>query len=281
MNFTGLVLMYPLCYALGSGWRKKEKGEVLRPRLRNVEEEKSDQDVNDALSKLLQMGMMAEYQNEFEILKNRVTRIFKSLLKSFYTFRHKLPLQLELLRLKPTTLGEAFSLARIAEARFEDERPTIAIAKPNDLTARESCFSTLKVDKADNTEPPLSADSFGNNGGDDSESDLMTPAEEVVGIRHISTLFFLFEHESLRSLQLWERIGISDVHGLMDNEGNHNFVQPNAGEQMRLHAMVTVTPWASDNRRRKRVKCYVQGGGRGKKVIGHGNGSPDSARISC
>nr|GEU33510.1 polypyrimidine tract-binding protein homolog 3 [Tanacetum cinerariifolium] len=35
----------------------------------------------------------------------------------------------------PTTLGEAFSLARIANACFEDERSTIAIAKPNELTA--------------------------------------------------------------------------------------------------------------------------------------------------
>ncbi|GJS88513.1 reverse transcriptase domain-containing protein [Tanacetum coccineum] len=37
---------------------------------------------------------------------------------------------------QPTTLGESFSLARIVEARYEDERSTIAIAKPNDLTAR-------------------------------------------------------------------------------------------------------------------------------------------------
>ncbi|GJT02052.1 polypyrimidine tract-binding protein homolog 3 [Tanacetum coccineum] len=36
----------------------------------------------------------------------------------------------------PTTLEEAFSLSRIAEARYEDERPTIAIAKPNNVTAR-------------------------------------------------------------------------------------------------------------------------------------------------
>nr|GEY79369.1 polypyrimidine tract-binding protein homolog 3 isoform X1 [Tanacetum cinerariifolium] len=36
----------------------------------------------------------------------------------------------------PTTLEESFSLALIAEACSEDERPTIAIAKPNDLTAR-------------------------------------------------------------------------------------------------------------------------------------------------
>ncbi|GKB15087.1 polypyrimidine tract-binding protein homolog 3 [Tanacetum coccineum] len=36
----------------------------------------------------------------------------------------------------PTTIGEAFSLARIVDARFEDEWSTIAIAKPNELTAR-------------------------------------------------------------------------------------------------------------------------------------------------
>nr|GEV10282.1 hypothetical protein [Tanacetum cinerariifolium] len=36
----------------------------------------------------------------------------------------------------PTTLREAFSLARITEARFEDERSTIAIIKPNELTIR-------------------------------------------------------------------------------------------------------------------------------------------------
>ncbi|GJX99318.1 reverse transcriptase [Tanacetum coccineum] len=34
---------------------------------------------------------------------------------------------------RPITLGEAFALARITEARFEDERATTIIAKPNDL----------------------------------------------------------------------------------------------------------------------------------------------------
>ncbi|GJZ27336.1 hypothetical protein Tco_0571589 [Tanacetum coccineum] len=96
----------------------------------------SDRDTKYALSKLLQIGMVTEYQNEFEMLINRVTGISKSLLKSFYISGLKLALQLELLRSKPTTLGEAFSLARIAKARFKDERPTIAIAKPNDLTVR-------------------------------------------------------------------------------------------------------------------------------------------------
>ncbi|GKE52051.1 hypothetical protein Tco_1487207, partial [Tanacetum coccineum] len=47
----------------------------------------------------------------------------------------KLELQQGLLRSMPSTLEEAFSLANITEARYEDERPTIAIAKPNNVTA--------------------------------------------------------------------------------------------------------------------------------------------------
>ncbi|GJT83649.1 hypothetical protein Tco_1057991 [Tanacetum coccineum] len=107
----------------------------------------SDRNAKYALSKLLKMGTVAEYESES----------------------------------RPTTLGEAFSLARIADACFEDERSSIAIAKSHDLNARENCISILNVDEVDNTKPPLSADTFGNNGGDDSEtSSPVTPAKEVV-----------------------------------------------------------------------------------------------------
>ncbi|GJU82535.1 polypyrimidine tract-binding protein homolog 3 [Tanacetum coccineum] len=61
----------------------------------------SDQNAKYALSKLLQMSTVAEYESES----------------------------------RPTTLGEAFSFALITETRFEDERSTIAITKPNELTA--------------------------------------------------------------------------------------------------------------------------------------------------
>ncbi|GKC18343.1 hypothetical protein Tco_1020493 [Tanacetum coccineum] len=123
----------------------------------------SDQDAKDVLSKLLQIGMVAEYQSEFEILINRVTKISESLLKMFYISGLKLVLQcaifrsnpktldeafslaramearftnlqlLEFLRSNPLTLGEAFFRARITEAHFEDERSTTTIAKTNDL----------------------------------------------------------------------------------------------------------------------------------------------------
>ncbi|GJX62434.1 hypothetical protein Tco_0295334 [Tanacetum coccineum] len=123
----------------------------------------SGRDAEDALSKLLQMGTVAEYQNEFEMLINRVTGISESLLKTFYISGLKPALQCALLRSNPTTLGEAFSLAlstearftdlqlwellrsnpttlgetffkaRIIEACFEDKRFTTTIAKANDL----------------------------------------------------------------------------------------------------------------------------------------------------
>ncbi|GKA96320.1 hypothetical protein Tco_0818415 [Tanacetum coccineum] len=61
----------------------------------------SDQNAEYALSKLLQMDTVAEYEN--------------------------------LLKARPINLGEAFALARITEARFEDERATTVISKPKDL----------------------------------------------------------------------------------------------------------------------------------------------------
>nr|GEW92908.1 retrotransposon-related protein [Tanacetum cinerariifolium] len=96
----------------------------------------SDRDVEDALLKLLQIGTVAEYQDEFEMLINRVTGISESLHTSFYISELKVALQIKLLRARPATLGEAFSLACITKTRFEDERSASAITKLNDLNTR-------------------------------------------------------------------------------------------------------------------------------------------------
>ncbi|GKE33488.1 hypothetical protein Tco_1452810 [Tanacetum coccineum] len=80
----------------------------------------SDRNAEYELSKLLQMGTVAEYQDEFEKLINRVTGISESLLTLFYISELKPTLSIELLRARPTTLREAFSLARIIEARLEE-----------------------------------------------------------------------------------------------------------------------------------------------------------------
>ncbi|GJS31644.1 ty3-gypsy retrotransposon protein [Tanacetum coccineum] len=71
------------------------------------------EDPQGALSKLLQLGTVEEYQGEFEKLMNRVTDIPETLLISFYISGLKLHLQRELLVVKPIMLGDAFSLARV------------------------------------------------------------------------------------------------------------------------------------------------------------------------
>ncbi|GJZ98409.1 retrotransposon-related protein, partial [Tanacetum coccineum] len=91
------------------------------------------EDPQGSLSKLLQTGTVAQYQSEFEKLMNRVTDISKNLLISFYISGLKPTLQRELLVSKPTSLGEAFSLARITEAHLEDQWPTSTIAKTHDI----------------------------------------------------------------------------------------------------------------------------------------------------
>ncbi|GJR21839.1 polypyrimidine tract-binding protein homolog 3 [Tanacetum coccineum] len=118
----------------------------------------------------------------------------------------------ELLRSRPTTLGEANSLARITEACYEDERPTIANAKPNDLTARVQVQDLEQTTQGRGDEPnrillvtihhmlyPITMEVlhqvFSPHGGDDSEtSGLVTPAEEVADSGHSSTLSSLVEH---------------------------------------------------------------------------------------
>ncbi|GJY43250.1 hypothetical protein Tco_0431463 [Tanacetum coccineum] len=66
----------------------------------------NDRDTEYALSRLLQMNTVAEYQNEFEMLRNRVAGKSESLLTTIYISGLKVALQIELLRSRPTTLGE-------------------------------------------------------------------------------------------------------------------------------------------------------------------------------
>ncbi|GJU62735.1 hypothetical protein Tco_1244570 [Tanacetum coccineum] len=81
----------------------------------------SDPDAEYALSKLLQMGTVFEYQNEFEMLIKQITTP-KSLHKLFYISGLKPALQCALFRSNPKTLEEAFSLALAAEARFTNQQ---------------------------------------------------------------------------------------------------------------------------------------------------------------
>nr|GEU90338.1 RNA-directed DNA polymerase [Tanacetum cinerariifolium] len=79
------------------------------------------EDPNGALSKLLQLGTVKDYQWEFKKLMNRATDIPDSLFISFYNSGLKLHLQREFLVSRPTTLGDAISLALITEARLDHQ----------------------------------------------------------------------------------------------------------------------------------------------------------------
>nr|GEX21863.1 hypothetical protein [Tanacetum cinerariifolium] len=138
--------------------------------------------------------------------------------------------------------GDSYRDAKDALSKLlQMERSTTTIAKPNNLNTgahvqdleetihhkpnKVEVFKTSRVatseehehqenqdnlneisEKNDDAKLPISADAFGSNGGDDSEtSGLETLANEA------------------------ENIGIGDVLGLLDSWGTHNFAQPNAG----------------------------------------------------
>ncbi|GJT82927.1 hypothetical protein Tco_1057269 [Tanacetum coccineum] len=88
-----------------------------------------------ALSKLLQTGSIEDYQREFEKLMNMVTNITDLLLVSFYILGLNLNLQRKLLVLKPTTLGDAFSLAHIIEARLDDQAAPATVQESKTVTS--------------------------------------------------------------------------------------------------------------------------------------------------
>ncbi|GJS16023.1 MADS-box protein JOINTLESS [Tanacetum coccineum] len=108
----------------------------------------SDPDAEYALSRLLQRGTVAEYQNEFEMLISRVTGISEILLTINYIFGLKASLQIEVLSARPTTLVEAFFLASLIEARFE----AIAKKKKEQIINEKTTFhESNKVEETDLT----------------------------------------------------------------------------------------------------------------------------------
>ncbi|GJW83326.1 hypothetical protein Tco_0156471 [Tanacetum coccineum] len=90
----------------------------------------SNRDAKDALSKLLQMGTVAEYDSEaFSLARAMEARFAKEALSKLlqmgtvaqYHNELKLALQIELLRARPTTLAEAFSLAHKGEITSDND----------------------------------------------------------------------------------------------------------------------------------------------------------------
>ncbi|GKB48138.1 hypothetical protein Tco_0898891 [Tanacetum coccineum] len=99
----------------------------------------------------------AQYQSEFEKLMNQITDISEALLISFYISGLKPNLQRELLVAKPTTLGEAFSLARVTKARVVDQQSltTTSTSTATSISLPQQAVSRFSSPKPDASKPPL------------------------------------------------------------------------------------------------------------------------------
>ncbi|GKB07416.1 hypothetical protein Tco_0835700 [Tanacetum coccineum] len=268
----------------------------------------SDRDVKNALSKLLQMGTVAEYQNEFEILINRVTGVSQSLLTSFYISGLKLELQRELWRSRPTTLEEASSLARIAEARTQTQPTTRVVDVETNHNIKEKADATLSLpieEVSPVVKGPLDAseDTLLSLRSEDLNFKIQEKAVEYVRALNVAPLKVVFagpvdevssviedvfdiDESNVEDMQVRDKFAeFFEDKGSVENvlsatklpkcENSHSTYSPyHLEDKMNFEGVENVTPWAAEVGRRKIVKCYVQGSGRRKrkKVIGRGRG---------
>ncbi|GJW16251.1 hypothetical protein Tco_0020384 [Tanacetum coccineum] len=195
------------------------------------------EDPQGALLKLLQLGAVEYYQREFEKLLNRVMDISDSLLISFYISGLKLNLQHELLVSRPTTLGDAFSLAHIIEARFEatikgslnaDENigvdevssaiDCVFYLGESNVESMDVCskFGEFSDNKKSVEEVVSGGEALGVGEDDDSSNAATNEGDDAVESGDISILSSLIGHGSPRSPQLWGTIGTTDVQVLIE-----------------------------------------------------------------
>ncbi|GKD71538.1 hypothetical protein Tco_1325628 [Tanacetum coccineum] len=234
------------------------------------------EDPKGALSKLLQLGTVEDYQREFEKLMNR-------LLVSI-----------------PTTLGDAFSLARITEARFE-------VIAEKEQNIKEKAYTTLTFPSEEASpvvKGPLDAseDTLLSLRSEDPNFKIQEKAIEYVRALNAAPLKVVFVgsvDEVSGVIEDVFDIDESNVEGMQDRDKFAEFFEdkgsvekvlsatklPKCGnshssyspyhleDKVNFEGMGNVTPWAAKVERRKRVKCYAQGSGRRKrkKVIGRGS----------
>ncbi|GKA43575.1 reverse transcriptase [Tanacetum coccineum] len=173
------------------------------------------------------------------------TDISADLLITFYVSGLKPSLQCELLVVKPTSLGDDFSLVRVTEARLEDQwvgnnsgvAPLsikwISPAERPDRLSKGLCFNcdnkSVRGHKCPGKFLLLIADKdeVTRQSGDGEQDDAMESGD-------ISILNSLVGHGSPRPWQLWGTLESRRVHILIANGSTHNFVHPGVVERMHL-----------------------------------------------
>ncbi|GJX61800.1 hypothetical protein Tco_0294700 [Tanacetum coccineum] len=172
------------------------------------------EDPQGALSNLLQKGMVAQCQGEFENLMNHATDVSDGLLISFYVSVLKPAIQLELLVSKPTSLGDAFALARVTEARLDDQRVSIVSQATTDSSGGGSQRTQLLRILAAVSQPAAF---------EEEDTDAVTEAIQKDALEggDISILNSLVGYDSPWSLQLW---GILGAKKLLERVGKMAYV---------------------------------------------------------
>ncbi|GJV17730.1 hypothetical protein Tco_1363053 [Tanacetum coccineum] len=209
------------------------------------------EDPRGALSKLLHLGTVKDYQREFEKPMNRVTDIPDSLLISFYISGLKLHLQRELLASKPMNLGYVFLLARIIEVRFE------AIAE-KEHNIKKKVDTTLSLPK---------------NGVEYVRALNAAPLEVVFAgpVDEVSSVIedvFDIDESNVEGMQVRDKFAeffkdkgsvkkVLSATKLSKGGNSHSaYFSYHLEDKVNFEGVGNVTPWAAEVERRKRVKCY-------------------------
>ncbi|GJR03617.1 hypothetical protein Tco_0526601 [Tanacetum coccineum] len=173
----------------------------------------------------------------------------------------------ELLVSRPTTLGDAFFLARITEARFE------AIAeKEHNIKEKADTTLTLPSEEASPVvKGPLDA----------SEYTLLSLRSEYPNFKIQEKAVEYVRALNDAPLKVRDKFAeFFKDKGSVENvlsatklpkcENSHSAYYPyHLEDKMNFEGVGNVTPWPAKVGRRKRVKCYVQGSGRRKRKKGY------------
>ncbi|GKA82243.1 hypothetical protein Tco_0788991 [Tanacetum coccineum] len=244
----------------------------------------NDPDAEYALSRLLQRGTVVKYQKEFEILVSRVTGKYESLPASIYTFAFKPTLIRALLWSNPTTLGEAFALARLAEAQVQ-HLEEITFHKSNKVEETKARFEAIaekeqnikeKVDTtlslpSDEASPvvkgPLDAsvDTLLFLRSEDPNFKIQENGVKYVRALNVVPLEVVFTGPVDEVSSVIEDVFEIDESNVEGGNSHSTYSSYHLEDKVDFERVGNITPWAAKVERRKIVNCYVQGSGRRKR----------------
>ncbi|GJW11241.1 hypothetical protein Tco_1577068 [Tanacetum coccineum] len=167
-------------------------------------------------------------------------------------------------------LGDAFSLACITEARFK------AIAeKEKNIKEKANTTLSLPIEEfSPVVKGPLDAseDTLLSLRSKDPYFKIQENAVEYVRALNAAPLKVVFVGPVNEVSSVIEDVFDIDESNMEGGKSHSAYSPYHLEDKVNFKRVGNVTPWAVEVRRRKKVKCYVQGSGKGKKVIGRGSG---------